>query len=82
MTTAVSAHERAVKIQKQARTQAALTRTLRRYFNAEELGQIFDLLPDGHGEPYQTLVIAVGTAWAEEAASAPGERDEEVPGDA
>jgi hypothetical protein len=77
----VTAHERAAKIQKLARTQAALTRVLRRYFTAEELGQIFDLLPDGQGEPFETLVTAVGTAWSEEAAAGRPDQAEAVTSD-
>lgn len=62
---AANAQQRLALIQRQARTGAALVRVLRRHFTADELGQMFDGLPDGDG-PLATLVTAVGTAWSDE----------------
>lgn len=60
---------RLARILKLNRTQEALVAVLREHFTAAELGGLFDLMPDdgpGYGQPFATLVGAIGTAWAEQ----------------
>lgn len=69
MTDTANAHVRLARIQREARTRAALVRVLRRHYTAYELGVMFDALPDTDVEPLSTLIDAVGTAWSDELAA-------------
>ena len=42
-----------------------LARALARVFTNDELAQLFDSIPDGHGEPGQLLADALGKAWGD-----------------
>lgn len=56
---------RLARILKLNRAHEELVAVLREHFAPDELGAMFDLLPEKQGQPFETLAGAVGTAWAQ-----------------